>query len=80
MRRFALFASLAAAAALALAGCGQTSQAAGPIRLLDDTGKQLTLQRPVTRIVSNLLSEPAPAVVLGVQELARDLHPGHRIP
>ncbi len=31
-------------------------------------------------IDSNLLSEPAPALVQGVQELAQDLHPGHRIP
>jgi len=36
--------------------------------------------RVVQNIDPNLLSEPAPAVVLGVQELAKDLHPGHKIP
>ena len=34
----------------------------------------------VANIDPSLLSEPAPAIVEGVEELARDLHPGHRIP
>ena len=55
MRRFGLlasFVSLAAAASLALAACGQTPQAQGPIRLTDDAGTSLVLKAPVTRIIS----------------------------
>ncbi len=68
MRRLASCASLVAAAALLVSGCGQAMAASGPIHLTDDMSKQLTLSAPVTRIVSLGPSNTQILLALGLRK------------
>jgi len=68
MRRMTFLLPLAAAAGLVAAGCGTAQPAAGPIRLTDDVGAHLTLQAPVTRIVSLGPSNTQILLALGLRK------------
>ncbi len=64
----ASLASLAAAASLALAACGQTTQAQGPIHLTDDAGTHIVLKQPVNRIISLGPSNTEILLALGLKK------------
>ena len=71
MRRYGFpvfLAALAAAASLALAGCGQTPRAQGPIRLTDDAGAHIVLKQPVTRIIALGPSNTQILLALGLKK------------
>jgi ABC-type Fe3+-hydroxamate transport system substrate-binding protein len=74
-RRLLAVTALAASAALALAGCGTTEEAAGgstaasgdPITLTDGTGTEITLDGPATKVVGTEWNVVGDLVSLGVE-------------
>lgn len=74
-RRVLALTALAASAALALAGCGTTEEAAGgstaasgdPITLTDGTGAEITLDGPATKVVGTEWNVVGDLVSLGVE-------------
>jgi len=74
-RRVLAVTALAASAALALAGCGTTEEAAGgstaasgdPITLTDGTGAEITLDGPATKVVGTEWNVVGDLVSLGVE-------------